>query len=182
MFHHPRICVICGCMSSGKSRTLMARLRPLDHSSRRYQLFTHEADPERDVHCRDKVRMAAIVVGSSEELFERVEDGTNVVGIDEAHFFDDGIVSVVQRLARSGRIVSIAGLDLDWQAKPFGPMPGLLAVAEHVEKLHAWCTFPDCDHTATLSQRIVPSTAQVDPGQDKYVARCYDHWDPTKFV
>ncbi|KKW30701.1 MAG: Thymidine kinase [Candidatus Uhrbacteria bacterium GW2011_GWD2_52_7] len=182
MFHNPRIRVICGCMSSGKSKTLMARITPLDHSPHKYQLFTSVIDPEGDVHCRDGIRHPAIAVENSLELLERVEPDTVVVAIDEGQFFDHGLVGVVQRLARSGRIVYIAGLDLDWEGNPFGPMAGLLAASEHVEKLTAWCTFPGCKATATLSQRIVANTAQLDAGQDKYVARCLTHWDPTKFV
>jgi len=182
MFHIPRVCVVGGCVSSGKSKTLIARIEPLDHSSHRLQVFTHALDPEQDVHCRNGGRLPAIVVESSVELFERVEPKTSVVAIDEAQFFDMNLVHVVNRLATSGRTVYIAGLDLDWQGNTFGPMGDLFAIAEHVEKLHAWCTWPECDRTATRSQRLVDITKQVDAGQKKFAARCngLGHWDPTR--
>jgi thymidine kinase len=102
---------------------------------------------------------------------------TKVVGIDEGQFFDDALVQVTQDLANRGLRVIIAGLDTDWQAKPFGPMPTLMAVAENVSKQHAVCVV--CGNNASRTQRTAGGDGQVQVGaHDAYEARCREHFKP----
>jgi len=104
-------------------------------------------------------------------MLSQVNVDTEVVGIDEAQFFDMAIIDAVNRLAESGKRVIIAGLDQDYTGKPFEPMPQLLSIAEFITKTHAICV--KCGSTANYSQRTVESDARVEVGAaDKYEARC----------
>ncbi len=119
-------------------------------------------------------RIVSIPVQNSAEIMHLLEDSTRVVGIDEAQFFDIGLVEVVERLATRGIRVVVAGLDMDFKGRPFGPMPQLLATAEQVTKLSAICVV--CGAPATRSQRISTSEETVQLGaQDSYEARCRAH-------
>ena len=112
----------------------------------------------------------AIPVTSSGELLTRVEIGVQVVGIDEVQFFDAGVIDVCMQLADAGIRVIAAGLDQDYMRRPFGPMPGLLAVAEEVSKMHAVCV--RCRGAAHYSQRVSGGNDQVEVGDSSYEARC----------
>jgi thymidine kinase len=113
----------------------------------------------------------SLPVASTAEMMEQVEDDTQVVGIDEAQFFDMAIIAAVNVLAENGKRVIIAGLDQDYTGKPFEPMPQLLSIAEFITKTHAICV--RCGATANYSQRTVESEARVEVGaSDKYEARC----------
>jgi thymidine kinase len=104
-------------------------------------------------------------------MLDHIDDDTQVVGIDEGQFFDMALVDAVNRLAREGKRVIIAGLDQDYTGKPFEPMPQLLSVAEFITKTHAICV--KCGSTANYSQRTVESEERVEVGaSDKYEARC----------
>lgn len=105
---------------------------------------------------------------------------TDVVGIDEAQFFDEGIVNVVQKISREGKRVILAGLDMNFRGEPFGSMPILMAIADEVLKLHAICTI--CGEEATMTQRLVDGRPAKydDPlivigASEKYEARCKEH-------
>ena len=114
---------------------------------------------------------------SSLEILKKVEPLTEIVGIDEAQFFDGQIVMVAQKLAENGKRVIVAGLDTDWKGEPFGPMPQLLAVAEIIRKQYAICMV--CGDSATRTQRIVAAQEQFLLGStDSYEARCRRHFDP----
>ncbi len=134
--------VICGSMFSGKTEELIRRLKRAEIAGMEVRIFKPHIDQRYSkdaIVSHNKNSLQSIMVKSSQELYELAK-GTEVVGIDEAQFFDEGIVEVVNRLANEGSRVVIAGLDMDYTGKPFGPMPYLLAIAEFVTKLHAICT------------------------------------------
>jgi thymidine kinase len=165
--------VIAGGMFSGKSEELVRRIRRAEIARQRVQVFIPSLDTRFDpqrVVTRDNRRVDAIVVDRSDELARLVEDETMVVGIDEVQFFDHGIVAVCTHLADLGKRVIAAGLDLDFQRRPFGPMPALLAAAEIVSKVHAVCV--RCGAPAHYSQRLSGGNAQIEVGDETYEARC----------
>ena len=175
-----RIEAISGGMFSGKSEELVRRLRRAAIARQRVQVFTPSADtrhgPQRLV-TRDKRELEAVSVSSSEELRRKVEPGVEVVGIDEVQFFDDGLIDLVSELADSGVRVIVAGLDLDYLRRPFGPMPRLLAMAEYVDKVHAVCM--RCGAAAQYSQRIAGGGEQLQVGDGgAYEARCRRCFEP----
>ena len=165
--------IIAGGMFSGKSEELIRRLRRAVIARQRVQVFKPCVDDrfgDAEVVSRDERRLKAISVGTANELLARVEIGVQVVGIDEVQFFDAGIVDVCMQLADAGIRVIAAGLDQDYMRRPFGPMPGLLAVAEEVSKMHAVCV--RCRGAAHYSQRVSGGDAQVEVGDSSYEARC----------
>jgi thymidine kinase len=166
--------VITGGMFSGKSEELVRRLRRAVIARQRIQCFKPRTDtrhhPERLV-TRDNREASAVTVADSAELAAALEVGVQVVGVDEAQFFDDGLVDLVEGLADRGIRVIVAGLDLDYQRQPFGPMPALLAIAEYVDKMHAVCV--RCGGVAHYSQRIAGGDDRVQVGDgESYEARC----------
>jgi len=166
--------VITGGMFSGKSEELVRRLRRATIARQRVQVFKPltdtRHDPERLV-TRDNRELDAHTVADSAELLGRLGSDVQVVGIDEAQFFDAGIVEPVEELADRGIRVIVAGLDLDYLRRPFGPLPEILALAEFVDKMHAVCV--RCGGTAHYSQRIAGGGEQVQVGDaDVYEARC----------
>jgi len=166
--------VICGPMFSGKSEELIRRLRRVQIARLPLQVFKPQIDdryhPQKIVsHSASTIE--AVTVRSSEEMARLVSADTRVVGIDEAQFFDAGIVPLVDRLATRGARVILAGLDQDYTGRPFEPMPELLARAEYVTKALAICT--QCGAPAGRSQRLVPSSTRVVVGAaEAYEARC----------
>jgi thymidine kinase len=175
-----RIEAISGGMFSGKSEELVRRLRRAAIARQSIQVFTPSADtrqgPQRLV-TRDKRELEAVSVSSSGELRRMVRPGVEVVGIDEAQFFDDGLVELISELADSGVRVIVAGLDLDYLRRPFGPMPRLLAIAEYVDKVHAVCM--RCGAAAHYSQRIAGGGEQLQVGDtESYEARCRRCYEP----
>ena len=134
--------VICGPMFSGKTEELIRRLKRAQIARQKVEIFKPIIDTryhEEHVVSHDANSIHSTPVESSSNI-ELLANDTRVVGIDEAQFFDDGIVDVCNNLANQGIRVIVAGLDLDYTGKPFGPMPNLLATAEYVTKLHAICT------------------------------------------
>lgn len=128
-------------MFSGKTEELIRRLKRAQIARQKVEIFKPVMDrrySEKDVVSHDRNFIRSTPVGSSEILLE-VSKGVDVVGIDEAQFFDQGIVEVANELANRGVRVIVAGLDMDFQGKPFGPMPYLMATAEYVTKVHAIC-------------------------------------------
>lgn len=171
--------VITGGMFSGKSEELVRRLRRAVIARQRIQCFKPRTDtrhhPERLV-TRDNREASAVTVTDSAELAAGLEVGVQVVGVDEAQFFDDGLVALVEGLADRGIRVIVAGLDLDYQRQPFGPMPALLAIAEYVDKMHAVCV--RCGGVAHYSQRIAGGDDRVQVGDgESYEARCRRCYD-----
>ena len=175
-----RIEVISGGMFSGKSEELVRRLRRALIAQQFVQVFKPRADsrhsPSRLV-TRDNRELAAQSVADSGQLRAALEEGVEVVGIDEAQFFDQGLVDEVMRLADSGVRVIVAGLDQDFNRHPFGPMPSIMALAEFVDKMHAVCV--RCGARAHYSQRISGGEEQVLVGDvDAYEARCRECYEP----
>lgn len=165
--------IIAGGMFSGKSEELIRRLRRAVIARQRVQVFKPIIDDRfatDEVVSRDDRRLKALAVATSAELLARVEIGVQVVGIDEVQFFDTGVVDVVMQLADAGIRVIAAGLDQDFQRRPFGPVPALLSVAEEVSKMHAVCV--RCCGAAHYSQRVSGGDAQVEVGDSSYEARC----------
>lgn len=167
--------VITGGMFSGKSEELVRRLRRATIARQSVQVFKPAADTRfggrEKLVTRDNRDFEAASVADSGELRRRLSIDIQVVGIDEAQFFDAGIVEVIQELADRGARVIVTGLDLDYRRRPFGPMPAILALAEYVDKMHAICV--RCGRPAHYSQRIAGSEDQVLVGDaEAYEARC----------
>ncbi len=133
--------VVCGSMFSGKTEELIRRLRRAEFAKQRVGIFKPGTDTryhESDVVSHDKRTIPSIPVRDSAALLQQAGD-LEVVGIDEAQFFDEHLPRVCEQLASQGVRVIVAGLDMDFQGRPFGPMPQLLAIAEFVTKVHAIC-------------------------------------------
>lgn len=172
--------VIAGCMYGGKTEELIRRLRRVGYARVSYQLFKPACDDRYDTsavvtHLKDS--LPGTPVQKASEILEHLHPSTRVVGIDEVQFFDKAIIEVCTAMANRGVRVIVAGLDRDSQNKPFGPMPELLALAEHVTKTSAICTV--CGEPAHFSQVTVPKEGVVlVAGADKYQARCRLHFTP----
>src|ERR1051325_11858267 len=165
--------VITGGMFSGKSEELIRRIRRAEIARQRAQIFKPAIDNRFDtkrVISRDNRGLDAIVVSNTAELRSSLMFGVKVVGIDEVQFFDESIIDVCMELADASIRVIAAGLDQDYLRRPFGPMPGLLAVAEYVSKMHAVCV--RCRGAAHYSQRVSGGDARVEVGDSSYEARC----------
>ncbi len=172
--------VVVGGMYSGKTEELIRRLHRAQLARQKVQVFKPKIDNRyhmEDVTSHNKKSMKALPLSSSEEIWQHLDDDTRIVGIDEGQFFDAGLVAVVQTLAERGIRVIIAGLDTDWQAKPFEPMPTLMAIAENVTKLQAVCMV--CGNSASRTQRVAEVEGQVVVGSHGiYEARCREHFRP----
>ena len=161
--------VICGSMFSGQTEELIRRLRRAKFAHLKVEIFKPMIDvrySEEEVVSHNATSILSTPVESSSSILLLSHD-VDVVGIDEAQFFDDGIIEVCQKLANSGIRVIVAGLDMDYLGKPFGPMPTLMAIAEHVDKVHAICV--KCGDPAQHSHRLSESDKLVELGEtDKY--------------
>ncbi|ARA93395.1 thymidine kinase [Rhodothermaceae bacterium RA] len=171
--------VICGSMFSGKTEELIRRLRRARIARLKVEIFKPALDTrysEAEVVSHDENALRSIPVDTATQILLLVGEA-DVVGIDEAQFFDAELVDVCQRLARSGVRVIVSGLDQDYLGRPFEPMPQLMAVAEYVTKLHAICTV--CGAPANHSQRLTPGGARVLLGaRDVYEPRCRRCFQP----
>jgi thymidine kinase len=165
--------VVCGSMFSGKTEELIRRVKRAKIAKQKVAIFKPAIDTRfhaRHVVSHNANAVMSTPVSSSKEILKSVE-GCDVVGIDEAQFFDEGIIEVSIQLANQGIRVIAAGLDMDFQGKPFGPMPHLMAVAEYVTKVHAICV--SCGAVANYSHRLVSSDEKVVLGeQDIYEPLC----------
>ncbi len=165
--------VICGSMFSGKTEELIRRLKRAKIANQKVEIFKPKIDTRYDevkVVSHDENFILAVPIDHSKRILELTE-GISVVGIDEAQFFDAELTDVCQQLAVSGKRVIVAGLDMDFKGRPFGPMPSLLAVAEYITKVHAICQH--CGNLATHSYRLANDSGQVLLGEkDSYEPRC----------
>lgn len=153
--------VICGSMFSGKTEELIRRLKRAKIAKQRIEIFKPEVDTrysDTEVVSHDTNSIPSTPVGSSQNIPLLVGD-VDVVGIDEAQFFDNGIVEVCTTLAAQGYRVIVAGLDMDFKGVPFGPMPALMAIADDVTKVHAICV--RCGAPAYVSHRLVNNEKRV---------------------
>ena len=149
--------VICGSMFSGKTEELIRRLKRAEFAKQKTLIFKPATDvrySESKVVSHDSNEIISKPVNSSKEIIQLSKD-IDVVALDEAQFFDDEIVDVCNKLANGGKRVIVAGLDMDYEGNPFGPMPNLMAIAEFVTKVHAICT--KTGNLANYSHRISKS-------------------------
>jgi thymidine kinase len=165
--------VICGSMFSGKTEELIRRLNRANIAQQKVEIFKPAIDVryhDADIVSHNQNAIRSTPVNASEEIMLMAGD-CEVVGIDEAQFFDEGVVEIANKLAEQGKRVIVAGLDMDSKGMPFGPMPALMAVAEYVTKVHAICVV--CGDIAHYSYRKVKNENQVMLGEsDTYEARC----------
>jgi thymidine kinase len=165
--------VICGSMFSGKTEELIRRLKRALIADLKVEIFKSSLDKryhEIKIVSHDSNEIHSTPVENSQNIL-LLSNNTNIVGIDEAQFFDAEIVNVCEILALKGIRVIVAGLDMDYLGHPFDPMPQLLAVADHITKLHAICV--KCGNIANFSYRKIPENAQVVLGEKEiYEPRC----------
>jgi len=174
--------VICGPMFSGKSEELIRRITRYKIARVPTQTFKPLIDDRfatNEVVSHSSLSVAAEPVGDSDELLRAVKERTQVVGVDEAQFFDQGLIQVVAQLAASGKKVIIAGLDLDFLGRPFEPIPSLMTHAEYVTKSLAVCH--RCGGSGMYTQRVIASDELVVLGAEgAYEARCRACYDPNE--
>ena len=165
--------VICGSMFSGKTEELIRRLKRARFAKQKVEIFKPAIYVRYDVIkviSHDDNSIHSTPVPSSSNIF-LLASGIEVIGIDEAQFFDEGLVNVCRQLADRGTRVIVAGLDMDYLGKPFGPIPALLATAEYVTKVHAICM--RCGHLANYSYRITHEEKLIVLGEtDRYEPLC----------
>ena len=174
--HRPgRIEVVCGSMFSGKTEELIRRLKRAKFAKQRVEIFKPSLDTrysEIDVVSHDQHSIPSTPIDTSSSIALLSSD-IDVVGIDEAQFLDDGLVDVCNELANRGIRVIVAGLDMDFMGKPFGPIPALCAIADEVTKVHAICV--KCGALAYVSHRLVANDKRVLLGeQTEYEPLCRD--------
>ena len=165
--------VICGSMFSGKTEELIRRLKRAKFANQKVQIFKPSKDTRYDdikVVSHDENEIDSIPINKSVDMLNFIQD-VNVIGIDEAQFFDERLPEICQKLALRGIRIIVAGLDMDFKGRPFGPIPHMLAIAEYITKVHAIC--PHCGNLATHSYRLSPEQDTVVLGEkDKYEPRC----------
>ena len=170
-----RIEVICGSMFSGKSEELIRRMKRAKFAKQNIEVFKPAIDTrysDEDVVSHDHNAINSTPVESSASIL-LLSSEVDVVGIDEAQFFDDGIVDVCNQLANRGVRVIVAGLDMDFRGIPFGPMPAMCAIADDVTKVHAICV--KCGSLAYVSHRLVDNEKRVLLGEaQEYEPLCRD--------
>ncbi len=165
--------VICGSMFSGKTEELIRRLKRVEIANLKAEIFKPAFDTrydEQKIVSHDENQIQSTPIDNSQTILLLAQE-VDVVGIDEAQFFDDQIAAVCEALALKGMRVIVAGLDMDYQGKPFGQMPNLLAIADYITKLHAICVV--CGNIANVSYRKINTGPQVLLGEkDIYEPRC----------
>ncbi|PNP95620.1 thymidine kinase [Hoylesella timonensis] len=160
--HRPgRIEVVCGSMFSGKTEELIRRMKRAKFAKQRVEIFKPAMDVRysaEDVVSHDQNTIPSTPIDTSSSIL-LLASNIDVVGIDEAQFLDQGLIDVCNQLANKGVRVIVAGLDMDFQGKPFGPIPGLCAIADEVVKVHAICV--KCGALAYISHRLVDNDKRV---------------------
>ncbi|MDQ3019066.1 MAG: thymidine kinase [Bacteroidota bacterium] len=168
--------IICGSMFSGKTEELIRRIRRAEIARQRVKVFKPKIDnrySEFEIVSHNEQTYPSEVVQDADEILEKSFD-VEVIGIDEAQFFDNNLVSICQNLADGGKRVIVAGLDQDYRALPFEPIPQLLSIAEYITKTLAVCVV--CGTPANRTQRITASNEQILVGaKNHYEARCRLH-------
>ena len=156
-----RIEVICGSMFSGKTEELIRRLKRAKFAKQQVEIFKPSIDTrysDNDVVSHDQNSIPSTPISASSSILLLAGDN-DVIGIDEAQFLDEGLIDVCNQLANRGVRVIVAGLDMDYKGVPFGPMPGLCAIADEVTKVHAICV--KCGALAYVSHRLVENDKRV---------------------
>jgi thymidine kinase len=165
--------VITGCMFSGKTEELIRRLRRAQIAKQKVKIFKPRIDArysDNSIVSHNEQSLPSILIEDINEIIKHVND-SQVIGIDEAQFFNEDIVNICNSLASEGKRIIVAGLDQDYTGKPFEPMPQLLAIAEYITKQHAICVV--CGNPADKTQRKISESKRVVVGAaDIYEARC----------
>ena len=165
--------VICGSMFSGKTEELIRRLRRAQIAQMKIAIFKPKIDSrysEGHIVSHNHIKMASYIVDDPSDILDIAKEH-EVIGIDEAQFFDNSIINTCKELASSGKRVVVAGLDTDYRGIPFGPMPVIMCEADYLDKLRAICV--KCGNPASYTQRTSSDSEQVVIGElDKYEARC----------
>jgi len=165
--------VVCGSMFSGKTEELIRRLKRAQIANMKVEVYKPATDTRYDktkVVSHDANTIASTPVDKAIDILMLAENA-DVIGIDEAQFFDEEVISVCETLVSQGKRVIVAGLDMDYLGKPFGPMPQLLAIADFITKLHAICV--QCGHLANVSYRTSAEEGTVVLGEkNNYEPRC----------
>jgi thymidine kinase len=179
-----RVEVIAGPMFAGKTEELLRRVRRAVIAGQRVQVFTHRLDTRSGaarVASHAGLDHPSLVAASADDIRRAVRPETDMVAVDEAHFFGADLTAVADRLARDDVVVVVAGLDVTFAGVPFEPLPSLMAVAERVDKLTAICTV--CGADAIFHARVAPTDAAATEvvaehvgGEEKYQARCRHHF------
>ena len=174
--------VITGCMFSGKTEELIRRLRRAQIAKQKVKIFKPRIDArysENSIVSHNEQSLPSILIDDIVEVLNHSDDA-QVIGIDEAQFFNESIVHICNSLATKGKRIIVAGLDQDYTGKPFEPIPQLLAIAEYITKQHAICVV--CGNPADRTQRKTASSERVIVGAaDVYEARCRKcHYIPTE--
>lgn len=174
--------VICGVMFSGKSEELIRRIKRAIIAKQKVQVFKPDIDNRYDplaINSHSGFKIEAITIKQTANLTDMIDEDTDVVAIDEIQFFHEDIISQIEDLAKQGKRVILAGLDLDFKGEPFGLMPQIMCIAEYVDKLHAICV--KCCSPATRTQRLINSKPAHyhDPiilvgASESYEPRCRD--------
>ncbi len=171
--------VITGSMFSGKTEELIRRIRRAQIAKLKVMVFKPRIDTRYStdkIVSHSDISIPSIVVDNAKQILELAKDA-QVVGIDEAQFFDSELVDVCEKLANDGKRVIVAGLDQDYRGKPFEPMPQLLAIAEYITKTHAICVV--CGNPASKTQRKIKTGGRIVIGaSDIYEARCRRCFEP----
>jgi thymidine kinase len=181
--HHGWIEAVVGPMYSGKSEELIRRLKRAKIAKQNVVAFKHSID---DRYCTENVvshngmKIEAINISDPECIYKYIDNNTEVIGIDEVQFFDNKVIEVIKDLADRGMRVIVAGLDMDFRGEPFGPTPGIMAIAEFVDKLSAICMV--CGNPAHRTQRLINGepARYSEPivlvgAMESYEARCRLH-------
>lgn len=171
--------VICGSMFSGKTEELIRRIKRVRIARQKVEIFKPIIDirySNNHIISHDENSLISIPVETSAEIVPYCRN-VEVIGVDEAQFFDNGLIEVCNQLASSGIRVIVAGLDMDYRGKPFGPVPGLMAIAEYITKVHAVCI--RCGDPANYSFRHKEINELVVLGEndiyEPLCRKCYDH-------
>ena len=171
--------VICGPMFSGKTEELIRRLVRAQIAKKTVHIFKHSTDnrySEDYIVSHNKNRIKCHSLNNTKQIKD-LSDNIDIIGIDEAQFFDESIIDVCNDLAKDGKRIIVAGLDRDYKAIPFGPMANLLTNADYITKLNAICMV--CGNQASFSQRLTKDETQILVGEsEKYEARCRDCFNP----
>ena len=171
--------VICGSMFSGKTEELMRRLRRAQIAQMTTLIFKPMIDSrysKNQIVSHNQLKMDSHLIDTVSQI-PIMAKKTDVIGIDEAQFFDDSLIDICKELASNGKRVVVAGLDTDYRGMPFGPMPAIMCEADYLDKLRAICV--KCGNPASCSQRTSSDSEQVVIGElDKYEARCRNCFQP----
>tara|TARA_Y100000310_G_C20663985_1_gene806409 strand:- start:1161 stop:1748 length:588 start_codon:yes stop_codon:yes gene_type:complete len=184
--------IIAGPMKSGKTGRLISELERLNYSSLNYQLFKPDIDnrfSEKEIVSRNGSRLESTIVSPKipHEILEFLKPNIQVVAIDEANFFHNDLIEIINKLQEKEMSVLVSGLDLDFRGEPFGPVPYLLSLADKVVKMHASCDYPHCGMPANRTQRLINGKpahykdSLILVGDQEYEARCLEHHEVPKY-